>query len=412
MTALLMFTVKYALGTADIPCYFDTYAAENAFILYISFYVPWLVTAAAWCGCFFLPSWIGRGLCFMAACTMTMIQGYTINDFWTVTVCLYTAQTLLCAARFSFIKALLLALFQLLLFWTMTAQYALLGLPVEGSAFVPVPFDDRCTASIFILFCAASGLCEKKLARSVYIARSTINHLSETGGKLIEFNTRLQEYAKEAREKAVRDDRRRFTSDLHDSSGYVFTNIIALSEAAMSWPEFQKERVQETFQIIHREARSGLQKTRSILRTIRALPDMDSTLVDAIYSMKSIFEEVMHIKVEVDTGNSKNDYGARINSSITRIIQESFTNSIRHGQATSISLRLWEHDSGFLSLMISDNGKGAQTIVKGIGLAGMEERIAHLGGSIDFYCPCDGGFRITVEIPLAAKTEGTHEKQT
>ncbi|MDR2509954.1 MAG: histidine kinase, partial [Spirochaetaceae bacterium] len=327
ITAFFSFSVKYVFERAEIPCYFDVYTAENAFIFYISFYIPYLLTAAAWAGCFFLPSWIGRGLCFTAACAMTVIQGYTQDDFWKVTVCLYCAQALLCAACFPFIKALLLAFLQLFLFWAMTAEYALLGMPVYGGVFIPVPAAERCAASLFIVLCAAAALFEKNLGRNAELARSTIRHLSESGGKLIEFNTRLQEYAKEAREKAVRDDRLRFTSDLHDSSGYVFTNIIALSEAAMSWPEFQKERVQETFQIIHREARAGLQKTRYILRSIRALPDTDLTLASSIFSMKAIFEEVMRIKVDVDYGNSKNDYGAKINSCTTRIIQESFTNS-------------------------------------------------------------------------------------
>jgi glucose-6-phosphate-specific signal transduction histidine kinase len=39
-------------------------------------------------------------------------------------------------------------------------------------------------------------------------------------------------------------------------------------------------------------------------------------------------------------------------------------------------------------------------VVKGIGLAGMEERITGLGGSLEAYSPEEGGFRLKVEIPL------------
>jgi signal transduction histidine kinase len=54
---------------------------------------------------------------------------------------------------------------------------------------------------------------------------------------------------------------------------------------------------------------------------------------------------------------------------------------------------------------VSDNGIGARNIVKGIGLAGMEERIAALNGSLEIASPEEGGFRITARVPLVAVQE-------
>jgi signal transduction histidine kinase len=51
-------------------------------------------------------------------------------------------------------------------------------------------------------------------------------------------------------------------------------------------------------------------------------------------------------------------------------------------------------------MLVSDNGIGAQNVVKGIGLAGMEERLAMVGGTLEISSPEDGGFRLRVEIPL------------
>ncbi|GHT77980.1 hypothetical protein FACS1894130_03760 [Spirochaetia bacterium] len=84
---------------------------------------------------------------------------------------------------------------------------------------------------------------------------------------------------------------------------------------------------------------------------------------------------------------------------ITRIVQEAFTNSVRHGQASRIVIDFWEHPNS-LAMTVRDNGIGAQQIVKGIGLAGMEERVDQVGGTLEVSSPEDGGFCLKVVIPL------------
>jgi signal transduction histidine kinase len=115
--------------------------------------------------------------------------------------------------------------------------------------------------------------------------------------------------------------------------------------------------------------------------------------------MKSIFEEVTGIKVEIELGNIRFDYGPEVNRSLVRIIQEGFTNSVRHGKASKIIILFWEFP-GTLEMLLRDNGIGAQNIVKGIGIAGMEERLAILGGKLEFSSPEDGGFVLKVTIPI------------
>jgi signal transduction histidine kinase len=132
---------------------------------------------------------------------------------------------------------------------------------------------------------------------------------------------------------------------------------------------------------------------------IREIQSPGSGSIETIYEMKSIFEEVTGIKVEIETGNIKFDYGPEVNRSLIRIIQEGFTNSVRHGKATRITIRFWEFP-GALEMLLRDNGTGAQNIVKGIGIAGMEERLAALGGKLEVSSPEDGGFALKVVIPV------------
>jgi signal transduction histidine kinase len=103
--------------------------------------------------------------------------------------------------------------------------------------------------------------------------------------------------------------------------------------------------------------------------------------------------------VEIESGNMRRDYGPAVNAALTRIVQEAFTNSVRHGKAARIVIQFWEFP-GNLTMIVSDNGIGSRHIVKGIGLAGMEERLAALGGALELSSPEDGGFRLKVDIPL------------
>ena len=53
-----------------------------------------------------------------------------------------------------------------------------------------------------------------------------------------------------------------------------------------------------------------------------------------------------------------------------------------------------------VQVIILDNGTGAKKIIKGIGLAGMEERISKLGGQVKAENAPEGGFQLTVTIPM------------
>lgn len=386
----LFFILKYLFLNSPPPEHFITDNPDRFFIFLVSFYVPYVLCFASWCVYILSRSYILRPICFAFGVSMILLQGYLLADFWTMTVYFYCAYIIICADIFSIKRSAAACAAMLCLFFFVHNGIAL---------------QDRITAFVFEAACAAFAIVTRVLSRELIEKTDQVTYLNETGEKMVLFNQKLQEYAKEVQETAVRNDRKRFTSDLHDSAGYVFTNIIALSEAAMSRQDIPGEDARETFRIILSQARGGLRKTREILHMIRAIPDSDSAMTDTIYTMKKIFEEVMRINVEVDTGNIKNNYGQAINGSVARVIQESFTNSIRHGYATRIHIQLWERYNGFLTMTISDNGKGTADIVKGIGLAGMEERVSRLGGVIDFYCPEDGGFRINVEIPLSTQKE-------
>jgi signal transduction histidine kinase len=337
----------------------------------------------------------------IVALASAIISGYVLDDMLTIKFCIYGAFVLIAASSFSPVWGFSTAV-------GASALFSLLSFHPEflGTALGTLSFPSHAVSEVILLFlylCLFSVLIFSIRILSVKYrdSEAAIDHLNLVSAQMLVFNHRLQEYVKNSGDEAIKKDRLRFTSDLHDSCGYVFTNIIAISNAAMSQESMEDEKMRETFHMIRNQAQEGLRETREILHMIREIRDPSSRGIDTIYQMKNIFEEVTGIKVEIETGNMRNDYGPAVNSAISRIIQEAFTNSVRHGKATLIGIQFWEFPHS-LTMTVSDNGMGAGQIVKGIGMAGMEERVTAIGGTLQAHSPEDGGFRLHVEIPMVS----------
>ncbi|MDR1174615.1 MAG: hypothetical protein LBK83_03990 [Treponema sp.] len=393
------FTLKYAGQDAVLPLFFDSGAMMNRLLYYINFYIPLGICFLSLSACLFLSGFYIRGFSLLGAFAFTVIATYVLNDLFTVNLCIYSAYVIVNAAAFKppknyIINGVSIPAFALLLF-----HPRFLGSSQEWIRFFSPHTFQIVILAVYLCCLAAAVSAVRFLAEKYLFSEAKVSHLNLVSTKMLLFNHRLQEYIKNMGEEAVRKDRLRFTSDLHDSCGYVFTNIIAISDAAISCGFMETAKMHETFHLIRNQAREGLKRTRETLHMIRELQDPAMGSIDAIYEMKNIFEEVTGIRVDIESGNMKHDYGSTVNRALTRIIQEAFTNSIRHGQASRILIQFWEFPSNLI-MMVSDNGIGVRYIVKGIGLAGMEERLAVLGGSLEVYSPEDGGFRLKVIIPL------------
>jgi len=399
ISACMFFSLKYAVPGAILPHTFDPEESANRMYFCLNFYIPFGISALCLYGCLFLSGFFSRGFCFIIGLSSAVISSYALNDLLAINLCMYSAYVLMSASAFAPPRNYSAAAFALLFFTAFLFFPALLG-HVTGNMRSSAPnAKDSIILECWLVVLGGVMLSIRYLADKMINSEATISHLNAVSTKLLLFNHRLQEHVRNSGEEAVRKDRLRFTSDLHDSSGYVFTNIIAVSDAAVSFSRMEPEKIRDTFQLIRNQAQQGLNRTRETLHMIRKLEDPVSGSIDTLFEMKAIFQEVTGIRVDIESGNMKYDYGPTVNAVLTRIVQESFTNSIRHGQASRILIHFWEFPES-LTMTVSDNGIGARQIVKGIGLAGMEERLAAVGGTLEAFSPEDGGFRLKITIPL------------
>ncbi len=311
------------------------------------------------------------------------------------------------------------------------------GLMVEACALVPFPANLAVCAAlgaaivlaqVFPGFMGASQLVEtaararpdETLALAAFLAMSAVAAASigrlvsvnaslgrslrmqeRSVDTLAELNKNLQGYARTADEESAERERNRISREIHDISGYIFTNLIALMDAAGSLPPDDREALLDIVGTARKQAQEGLHETRAALRKLRDEKPRMADNAHAMHKIVSIFRTVAGIDVDLELGNLPRLLPTELNLTLYRAIQEGLTNAVRHGKATAVRIRFWV-DDGLVRLSIADNGRGAAEVTKGIGLSGMDERVGALGGSVRTGRSPEGGFLLSVAVPLSA----------
>jgi signal transduction histidine kinase len=377
-------------------------AAGRAAEYYGTVFGSFAIAAASALGLALAKSAAARTIAWIVAVGSAVVLGYSMEGYLTVKLCLCGSLLLTAALRFSWPRNLLATGAALAAFSAFQRPSALLG---ETLLVPSQPRIDPASELAFVAVLgtvALAGCLVRALGDRLSEAEEAVAHLDITIDRLSEFNQDLQRYARVADEEAITKERNRISREIHDISGYIFTNLIALMDAAVSMGGRDPGRLAELHAAARAQAKEGLQETRRALRELRASDAHRERGIAAIFKIKHVFERVTGIAVAVEAGNLPPSFGDEIDLAVYRVVQEALTNAMRHGRASRVSIQFWIVD-GNLELCVQDDGVGAAEIAKGIGLAGMEERVGRLGGAVRAGNAAEGGFRLTVRIPLPKK---------
>ncbi len=124
------------------------------------------------------------------------------------------------------------------------------------------------------------------------------------------------------------------------------------------------------------------------------------------------FQERTGIKCDVKIDVKEAILDREFSTVCFRIFQETLTNIIRHAKASHVEVRLAQVDQELI-LTVRDNGRGISEKevihARSIGLIGMRERVAQVGGEVFFFGLPSRGTTVTMRVPIpqsAARAEG------
>jgi signal transduction histidine kinase len=150
----------------------------------------------------------------------------------------------------------------------------------------------------------------------------------------------------------------------------------------------------------------------------RTASDLRPTAIDDLGTFKAIeayvaeWQEHFGIRVDIQTFGRDDSLPADVAAVLYRLVQEGLTNVLKHANASKVSIVLEKKPDG-LALVLEDDGTGfdpenvgriaaAGGRTSGLGLPGMKERVALLGGTIAIESAPGKGSTIFVQIPLEA----------
>jgi two-component system sensor histidine kinase UhpB len=202
-------------------------------------------------------------------------------------------------------------------------------------------------------------------------------------------------------EAGIEQERKRLARELHDELGQSVTAIrlIATSISRSS----EAPGVTQGAGKVNEIAAGLYDSVHRIVRELRPAvleqPDLAAALADLGREWRLRHPEIdLSMVLEGDLG----DLGEELTLAVFRCVQEALTNVLKHAGATRVRLAVAQRE-GRLEATIEDDGQGGPTGLarSGHGLVGMRERVATLGGSLDTGMQPEGGFRVSIVLPLA-----------
>ena len=193
-------------------------------------------------------------------------------------------------------------------------------------------------------------------------------------------------------------ERRRLARELHDQTGQELTSVL-LGLKGVEEAKTDAERV-EALATVRAQVVETLHDVRRLAVELRPKALDDFGLVAALERLRDTFAEQTGMRVELEASVGDR-LPSDVETALYRIVQEALTNIVKHAQASSVSLVVTRSERA-ITAVIEDDGSGfaANGGGEGLGLLGMAERLALLGGTLKTESSPGAGATIVAEVPL------------
>ncbi|HEX5810318.1 MAG TPA: sensor histidine kinase [Anaerolineales bacterium] len=184
-------------------------------------------------------------------------------------------------------------------------------------------------------------------------------------------------------------ERQRIARDLHDETGQSLTAIGMGLRGLSSKLSVRNKDASGTLHKLETLTAESLKELQRLISDLRPSHLDDLGLSAALRWYANRVQEHSPLSIRVDILGEEHDLDETMKIAIFRIVQESLNNIIKHSHATHVNIHLQFEDKN-VRINVRDNGIGfdldvvkhRQTNRPSLGLAGMEERAALLGGTV------------------------------
>ena len=198
---------------------------------------------------------------------------------------------------------------------------------------------------------------------------------------------------------AQEEERRSISRELHDEVGQSLTAVLvemANLSAIIPNSADATAKVGEIKEL----AENSLAAVRNMALLLRPSMLDDLGLVPALEWQAREVSKRTGIHIHVDAADVPEDLTEEHRTCIYRVVQESLHNCERHSGASKVAVKV-RCDSERLLLSIEDNGRGFEAErQRGLGLIGMQERVANLRGQLTVESRPGSGAALRVSLPL------------
>jgi len=239
----------------------------------------------------------------------------------------------------------------------------------------------------------------RKILRLEADAHMQYQEVAEARRQLKDLSARLVQ--------AQETERRALSRELHDEVGQALSAVLVelrnlSEELALQTEEQVRSHVETMKSLVENSVR--VVRNMSLLLRPSMLDDLG--LVPALRWQAREVSKRTSMDVSVATELASDDLPDEYKTCVYRVVQEALHNCSQHSHATTVRIRV-RQEPGRLSLSIQDDGQGFDARqTKGLGLLGIEERVATLGGKCEVHSELGSGTILAVELPLSNEKLG------
>ena len=234
----------------------------------------------------------------------------------------------------------------------------------------------------------------------------------------------LERAREELASRAVTEERLRIARELHDLVAHSMSIVAVQSGVGAHVLDSQPEEARKALDAVETTSRQALVEMRRLLGVLRQESEPQGSLAPApgLAEVEALAADVARagVRVEVRIEGARPELPTGLDLSAYRIVQEALTNTVRHAGPATARVAVRYSPTEVAVEVVDDGGgaaKGSESASgrrpadsdrqirrsvrrSGHGIAGMRERAALYGGTLEAGPLPDGGFRVAATLPL------------